>query len=95
MLACAEGDGVDHVPQVRFEAGGDVDGAQSSLKAGDFEAPRGKLLAELLLSDLAAVKFLARVEGAAVDGGDESIGNGLDGVVDIRVHAEDNLGGSG
>jgi len=82
-FAHAEGDGVGHMTEVRLESGGDVDGPQSSLEAGDFEATGNKLVAELLLAGVAGVEFLAGGQGAAVYGGDEPIGDGVDGLIDV------------
>ena len=43
-LARAKGDSVDHISQVQLETGRDVDSAQSSLEARDFEASCDDLL---------------------------------------------------
>ena len=85
----AEGDGVVNVAQVGLEAGGDVDDAKLAVKVGDFEGSGGQLLPELLLSGMAFVQLLAGVEGAAVDGRDEPVRNGVDGLVDVGVCAEE------
>jgi len=90
----AEGDGVGYVAHVGFEAGGDVDGSQSFLKMGDFKATGGDLLAELLLPCVGGVELLASGQGAVVDGGDESIGNGMDGFINVWVSAQKDFHGS-
>jgi len=77
--------------QVWLKYGGDVDGPQSSLEAGDLEAMGNELVAELLLPGVAGVKFLARGQGAAVYGGDEAIGNGVDRFIDIGVCVQKDL----
>ncbi len=77
------------VAQVRLETAGDIDDTKSAVEVGDFEGSSGQLLLELLLSGAAFIQFLAGVEGAVVDGGDESIGDGVDGFVDIGVHTEE------
>src|SRR6266851_3169404 len=75
----AEGNRVSNVAQVGLEATGDVDDPESSLEASDLEPLSGELLAHLLLTGAACVQFLAGVEGAMMDGGDEAVGDGLDG----------------
>jgi len=88
----AERDGVGDVAQVGLEAAGDVDDSQSSLEAGDFEVSGGELLAHLLLPRVAFIQLLASVEGVAVDGHNEAICNGMDGLINVRVRAEEYLG---
>jgi len=73
-----EGDGVGHVSKVRFKSGGDVNGPQSSLEAGDFEATGNELMAELLLPGATGIELLAGGQGVVVYGGDESIGDSVD-----------------
>jgi len=41
------------------------------------------------------VEFLAGVKGVVMDGGDESVCDGLDGVIDVGVCVEDDFGGAG
>ncbi len=94
-FAGTEGDSVGHVAQVWLESSGDVDGSQVFLEVGNFEAVSDELVAELLLPGVAGVEFLAGGQGAAVYGGNESIGDSMDHFVDIRVHAQKDLGGSG
>ena len=91
-LACAEGDGVSHIAQVWLEPGGDVDGSQLPLEVSDFKASGDELVAELLLPGAAFIQFLTGGEGLAVYGGDESIGDGVDRLIDIRMRAQENLG---
>jgi len=83
------------VTQVWLKAGGDVDGAEASLEAHDFEGVAGKLLPELLLPSSAFVEFLAGMESAAVDGRNESICDGVDGFVNVRVRAKEYFGSLG
>jgi len=89
VLSGAKGNGVDNVAQIWLEAGGDVDGAQSSLEVGDFEATGDELVLELLFSGLAFVELLTGVQGAVVYGGDESVGDSVNGLIDIGVHVEE------
>jgi len=92
LLSSTEGDGVVDVAQVGLKTGRDVDDAESAMEAGDFEGSGSELLLELLLPGVAFVQFLTGVEGAAVDGCNESIGDGVDGVVDVGVCVEEYLG---
>ncbi len=94
MFAGTEGDGVDHVSQVRLEPCRDVDRAQASLEVGDFEALGNELLPELLFPGAAGVEVLAGSQGASVYGGDEAIGDGVDGFIDVGVRAQKDLGGA-
>ena len=73
--------------QVRFESSGDVDRPQLSLEVGDFEAAGDELMAELLLPGAAGVELLAGGESSAVYSGDEAIGDGVDGLIDVGGHA--------
>ena len=91
-FSSAEGDSVVDVAQVWLEAGGDVDSAQTSMEAHDFKGTASKLLLELLLPGLTFVKFLAGVEGAAVDGSNKSVCDGVDGFIDVGVCVEEHLG---
>ncbi len=93
MFTGTEGDGVDHVAHVGFEPCGDVDGAQSSLETSDFVASSDELVLELLLSGVAGVKFLAGGQGVVVYGGDESVGDGMDGLINVGVSAQQDFGG--
>ena len=86
-LTCAKGDSVDHIAQVGFESGGDVDSSQLPLEASDFEAAGDELVAELLLLGTTGIKLLAGGEGSAVYGGNKAVGDGVDGFVNVRVCA--------
>ncbi len=49
----------------------------------------GDLVAKLLFVGLGLVEFLAGSQCVAVDGGDESKGDSVDGLIDIRVCAKE------
>jgi len=78
--------------QIGLKAAGDVDDSQPSLEVGDLEVSGSELLAHLLLPSAAFVQLLAGMEGAAVDGRDEAICDGVDGFVNVGVHVEEYLG---
>ena len=59
------------------------------LELGDFEVVGGDLSPQLLFADLELVNFLASSQRAVVDGGDESEGDGVNGVVNVRVCVEE------
>jgi len=61
------------------------------LELGDFEVAGGNLSPQLLFADLELVNFLASSQRAVVDGGDESEGDGVNGVVNVRVCVEEYL----
>jgi len=52
---------------------------------GDFNTAGNNLVLELLLSGIAGVEFLVGGQGLAVYGGDESIGDGMNGLINVRV----------
>jgi len=58
----------------------------------DFEVLLADLGAELLFPSSGLVEFLAGGQGVVVDGGNEAKGDGVDGLIDIRVHSEEYLG---
>ena len=57
------------------------------LEAGDFEVTGGDLLVELLFPHAGGVKFLASCQGVVVYGGNESVGDSVDGFIDVGVSA--------
>ena len=59
-----------------------------SLELGDFEVARGDLGLQLLFADLGLVEFLAGSQHLAVDGGNKSKGDGVDGIIDVRMGVE-------
>ncbi len=52
---------------------------------GDFNTAGNNLVPELLLSGMAGIEFLVGGQGLAVYGGDESIGDGMNGLINVRV----------
>ena len=88
-LSSTEWDHVGYISQVGFKACRDVNGSQSSLELVDFEVSEGNLRLQLLFVDPGLVKFLASGQGVVADGGNESEGNGMDGIVDVRMRAEE------
>jgi len=62
------------------------------LEAGDLEVAGGDLLVELLFPCAGGVEFLTGGQGVAVDGGDEPVGDGVDGFIDVQVGAQEDFG---
>ncbi len=62
------------------------------MKVADLKVLLGDLGLQLLLPGLGLVEFLAGSQGAAMDGNNEAKGDGMDGLIDIRVCSEEYLG---
>jgi hypothetical protein len=86
------GDRAGDVSLVGFEARGDLDVPQLSLELCNLLVTLGNKL--LLLQDMpfSCLELLVVLLGAAVDGGDESIGGGMDGVTQVLLLHEEVFG---
>ncbi len=95
LFSGAKGDGVVDMAQVGLEATGDVDNPQLSLEVGDLESLGGELLAYLLFPCVAFVQLSTGSEGAAMDGGNEAVCDGVDGFISVGMRVEEHLGCAG
>ena len=87
------GDRAVDTPIVRLESWGYFNVAQSAFKGGDMFVALGNMLSFCQDMPLALAHVLGVLLRSAVDGGDEAIGCGSDGLVDIVLFEKDILGG--
>jgi hypothetical protein len=87
------GDCAVDVPIVRLEPWGYFDVAQSAFKGSDAFVVLGNVLSFCQNTPLALTHVLGVLLHSVVDGGDEAVSCGLDGLVDIVLFEEDVLGG--
>ena len=83
------------VPTVGLEPWGYFDIAQSAFEGGNMFVVLGNVLSLCQDTPLTFAHVLGILLSSAVDGGDEAIGRGSDGLVDVILFAEDILGGFG
>jgi hypothetical protein len=87
------GDRAGDVPLVGLEARRDLDVSQLSLKLSDLLVTLGDKLSLLQDAPLSCLELSVELLGMAVDGGDESIGSGTDGVAQVLLFHEESFGG--
>ena len=89
------GDCAVDVPIVRLESWGYFNAAQLVFEGGDVFVTLGNALSFCQDTSLALVHVLGVLLRSAVDGGDEAIGCGSDGLIDVVLFEEDVLGSFG
>jgi hypothetical protein len=86
------GDRAGDVPLIGLEARGNFDVPQLSLELSDSLVSLGDELLLFQDAPLGCSELSVELLGAVVDGGDESIGGGVDGVAQVLLLQEESFG---
>jgi hypothetical protein len=89
------GDHAVDAPIVRLESWGYFDVSQSTLEGGDAFVTLGHVLPFCQDTSFALAHVLGVLLRLAMDGGDEAVGCGSDGFINVVLFEEDVLGGLG